>query len=298
MLRDALVPRRRVAGWKTTLEQAKKPRKGERVMKLRTVCAILALSTLVGCGHSEDQWQAQLGKYQALEATSRAREADLQKQLADARQRVADLEAQLKDAGVDLKQLQTEKSQMASTLAERERALADYRARAQTLEAIRARYELLRKKLDELTRFGLGVTIRHNRMVISLPGDVLFDTGKDTLRKDGEEILKKVAAVIRADRSLADRDYQVAGHTDAQPLQGGPFHDNWGLSLARSRSVLLYLIGKNGNLPRQHWSAAGFADTDPVASNATKDGQQKNRRCELIVVPDVDEMIDLKQIAK
>ena len=59
----------------------------------------------------------------------------------------------------------------------------------------------------------------------------------------------------------------------------------------------VYLIGANGNLPKDRWSAAGFADTDPVATNATKEGQQKNRRCDIIVVPSVEEMIDLKSLA-
>lgn len=267
-------------------------------MKLTLLGAALIVSLLAGCGHSEDEWQAQLGKYQALQASSSQREGDLQKQLDEARKAVADLEAQLKAAGIDVQQLQTEKSRLAASLDEQRKALADYRARAQKLEAMKARYELLQKKLEELVKIGLAVNIRRNRMVISLPGDVLFETGKDTLSKDGQDILKKVASVIRNDKSLLDRDYQVAGHTDAQPLGSGPFHDNWGLSLMRARSVLLYMVGKNGNMPRQHWSAAGFADTDPVASNATKDGQQKNRRCELIVVPDVDEMIDLKELAK
>lgn len=268
-------------------------------MKLHAALSCLVLSLLAaGCGHSEDEWQAQLGKYQSLQASAGAREAALQKELDEARQRVADLEAQLKAVGVDLKELETEKSKIAATLQERERALAEYKARAARLEQIRQRYELLRKKLDALTKVGLAVNIRKNRMVISLPGDVLFDTGKDTLRKDGEEILKQVAAVIRHDRSLLDRDYQVAGHTDSLPLGRPPFHDNWGLSLMRARSVLLYLIGKNGNLPRQRWSAAGYADTDPVAPNTTRDGQQKNRRCELVVLPDVDEMLDLKELAK
>ena len=54
-------------------------------------------------------------------------------------------------------------------------------ARAKQLEAIKARFDLLRKKLDELTKLGLAVNIRHNRMVISLPGDVLFDSGLKTL---------------------------------------------------------------------------------------------------------------------
>jgi chemotaxis protein MotB len=51
-------------------------------------------------------------------------------------------------------------------------------------------------------------------------------------------------------------------------------------------------------MPRQHWSAAGFADTDPIANNANDDGRMKNRRCDLIVVPSVEEMLDLKEIAK
>ena len=136
-------------------------------------------------------------------------------------------------------------------------------------------------------------------MVISLPGDVLFDTGKDTLRKDGQDILGKVATVIRNDPSLANRDYQVAGHTDSAPLKGGPYHDNWGLSLMRARSVLVFLVGgKTSILPKIHWSAAGFGDTDPVASNNTKEGQQSNRRCDIIVVPSAEEMLDLSALSR
>lgn len=261
-------------------------------MMRRPIIAALALAASLagGCGYSEDQWRAQIEKHEALQRASAAKEAELEKQLAAEKQRVDELEKQLKAAGY-------ETTKLTSTLQDREKALAEYKARAKQLEAIRARFALLHKKLDELTRIGLAVNIRHNRMMISLPGDVLFDTGKDTLKKDGEQILKKVAVVLRADKSLAERDYQVAGHTDNQPLRGGTFHDNWGLSLMRARAVLLYLIGNHGNLSRQHWSAAGFADTDPVVPNTTKDGQQKNRRCELVVVPDVEEMLDLQAIA-
>jgi chemotaxis protein MotB len=244
----------------------------------------LAVSVFsLGCGHSESEWQAQLAKNSQCQAA-------LDKQVAAAAARVADLERQLQAAGL-------ETSRLNLILHDREKALTEYQARAKQLELIKARFELLRKKLDELTRLGLAVHIRHNRMVISLPGDVLFDTGRDTLKKDGMEILKKVAGVIRSDGSLLQRNYQVAGDTDNQPLSGGPFHDNWGLSLMRARSVLVYIIGPNGNLPKDKWSAAGFGDTDPVASNSSKEGQQKNRRCDIVVVPSVEEMIDLKGLA-
>ena len=68
----------------------------------------------------------------------------------------------------------------------------------------------------------------------------------------------------------------------------------------RAREVLVFLVdpARAAACPSQHWSAAGFADTDPVASNATDDGRQKNRRCELIVLPSVEEMLDLKAIAQ
>ncbi|HVY49911.1 MAG TPA: OmpA family protein [Minicystis sp.] len=254
-------------------------------VRLLAASALLALAC-TSCGHSEDEWQAQLSKYAQLQS-----DYDVQKR------KVAELEAKLKQMGLELDSKASALNQANATLEEKERALAEFKARAKVLEEIRARFEMLRHKLDALTRIGLAVVIRHNRMVISLPGDVLFDTGKDTLKKDGEEVLGKVAAVIRQDRELAQRDYQVAGHTDNQPLSGGQFHDNWGLSLMRARSVLVYLVGAKGALPRQHWSAAGFGDTDPVASNATKEGQQKNRRCDIVVVPSIDEMLDITKLA-
>jgi len=255
-----------------------------------------------GCGHSEEEWQAQLDKYNRLTSEQQATAAkldDVNKQLLAAQGKVSDLEKQLQAAGLDLEATKGKLTSANATLEEREKALAEYKARAHQLELIKARFEALRKKLDELTKLGLAVNIRHNRMVISLPGDVLFDSGRETLKKEGLAILQKVASVVKADPGLVGRDYQVAGHTDNKPLQGGIFRDNWGLSLMRAREVLLYLVGdKGGQLPVQHWSAAGFADTDPVASNDTDDGRTKNRRCDLIVVPSVEEMLDLKAITE
>ena len=257
---------------------------------------IPALSILAsGCGHSEEEWQAQLDKYGRLDGEHKT----MAKQLEEAKAQVADLEAKLHGMGADIQERDKKLGALSASLEEQARALAEYKARAHQLELIKARFEALRRKLDELTRLGLAVSIRHNRMVISLPGDVLFDSGRDTLKKDGQAILQKVAAVINADEQLKRRDYQVAGHTDNKALLGGPFHDNWGLSLMRAREVLLFLVGdKGGGLPIAHWSAAGFADTDPVAANDSDDGRQKNRRCDLIVVPSVEEMLDLKSLTQ
>ena len=241
---------------------------------------------VVGCGYSEDEWQAQLAKYNHLKA-------DDDQKLKDAQDRIDQLTLELKNLGVEV-------SSTKASLAEQKKALAEYEARARQLELIKERFEKLKSKLDELTKLGLAVNVRHNRMVISLPGDVLFDSGRETLKQDGKDILAKVAGVVKADPQLLSRDYQVSGHTDNKPLQRGPFKDNWGLSLMRAREVLVFLVDpeKGGGLPVEHWSAGGFADTDPIASNDTDEGRQKNRRCELIVMPSVEEMLDLKAITQ
>ncbi|MBI4702030.1 MAG: OmpA family protein, partial [Deltaproteobacteria bacterium] len=153
-------------------------------------------------------------------------------------------------------------------------------------------------KLQALTKLGLKVTVRKNRMVIQLPGDVLFDSGRETLRKEGTDILIQVGAVIRNDADLAARHFQVAGHTDNKKFAGA-FKDNWGLSVMRAREVLSFLITeppKGGGLDPNHWSAAGYGETDPVGENETEQGRQTNRRCELVVLPNVEEMLDLKSV--
>ena len=282
------------------------------------VFAVIIVTSLVaqGCGYSEDEWKAQLAKYDELASTHQQTEAELaatNKKLADAeealsaeKRRVDELEKDLEGAGFDLSRLNKtlaerggELSKLNDILAERELALEEYKKRAAQLERIKQRFEMLREKLNALTNLGLKVSIRNNRMVISLPGDVLFASGMDVLKKEGENVLDQVAGIINGDEALKSRQYQVAGHTDNVPYGGGAFRDNWGLSLMRARTVLIYLIDPDhGALPSTRWSAAGFGDTDPLTGNDTKEGRQKNRRCELIVVPSAEEMLDLQAIAK
>lgn len=256
----------------------------------------LAAALIVGCGHSESEWQAQLAKYDALATRNQATEDELNK----ARQRASELQKELQAMGFQLSEEGEERNKLLG-------ALEEYKARAAALERIKARLESLRKKLEELTKLGLKIEIRKNRMVISLPGDVLFASGKDELEEKGIEILSKVASVIRDDTDLSKRTYQVAGHTDNEKLTSqrtkSQFKDNWGLSLMRARTVLLYLVTPTddedvpgGGLDSKLWSAAGYGETDPIASNLGKFGRQKNRRVELIMMPNVEEMLDLKSL--
>src|SRR5690606_22022315 len=173
----------------------------------RALLVSVALSA-IGCGgYSEEEMQAQLDKYAALNNEHENTKAEL----AEVKAKVQKLENELEDMGFKLHAEGMEKGKLMD-------ALAEYKQRAAALERIKARFESLRKKLEELTKLGLKIDIRKNRMVISLPGDVLFASGKDTLEAEGLDILGKVATVIREDKDLSKRTYQVAGHTDDQPI--------------------------------------------------------------------------------
>ncbi|MFI5300044.1 MAG: OmpA family protein [Polyangiales bacterium] len=257
---------------------------------------------LIGCGHGEDEWQAELKKEKNLQADLDAEKAahkSTKEDLDKAKKQVAQLKTDIAHFQDLEEQLGTEKDHRAKL----EKALADAEARTKVLEAAKARLEALKKKLDELKSFGLKVAVRHNQIVIDLPGDVLFEPGSELLSKGGREVLAHVADVIKSDADLMKRFYQVIGHTDNAPY-GGKFKDNVGLSVMRAREVYEFLTATpdaakkrdGGSLPVDHWSAAGYGDLDPVAgTREAQSGEEKkkNRRVEIAILPDASELMKL-----
>ena len=267
------------------------------LVHVRIAGTLIALS-VAGCGYSQEEWDQKVRESEQLRSdlnresqAKRKCEADY----ADALHEVDDLKKQLRARGLDLDNLN-------ASLEQQKKALEEYAQRAKQLEETRKRFEMLRGKLQKLTEFGLKVETRDNRMLIQLPGDVLFDSSSATLRAEGKTILVQIAEVLRNDAQLSEREFQVAGHTDSKPLHGGPFLDNWGLSAMRARSVVTLLTAPaaegGGGLNPTKWSAAGYADTDPVASNDSDDGRKRNRRVELVIQPDVEEMLNLGSLTK
>ena len=263
----------------------------------------------VGCGYSEEEYQAQVHARERAEADLKAS----QKQVADDKKKYDDSMAAQDKLKADLKRLGVDLDAAKSNAENLEAAVRQYKDRADQLDAIEKRFRDLKQRLDKLNSVGLKVVVRHNRMVIQLPGDVLFDSGKDQLKPQGEEVLLQVADVIKNDPTLSTRDFQVAGHTDdAKYPPQGQFKDNWGLSLARARQVLLFLTEPagdphakdprkrgGGGLTVTHWSASGYGDTDPIAGTVehqTTDEMAHNRRVELVLQPNVEEMLNISKI--
>lgn len=105
--------------------------------------------------------------------------------------------------------------------------------------------------------------------------EVLFDTGKSTLKPSSSKQLNELYEVLKLKSTM---EVEIQGHTD----NVGKAEDNLKLSEARARAVVDYLVKKGINPKRL--SAVGYGDTRPVADNSTEEGRAKNRRTFLRVV--------------
>jgi chemotaxis protein MotB len=147
--------------------------------------------------------------------------------------------------------------------------------------------DLLKKLKSLIEAKKLKVTIRNGKMLLELPDAVLFKSGSAQLSEDGKATLLEVAPVLA---DIKGREFQVAGHTDNQPIKKSEFKSNWQLSTERALTVVEFLQ-QNGVKPA-NLSAAGYSEYQPV-SKSTK---AANRRIEIVIVPDLDELPSLDEI--
>ena len=193
------------------------------------------------------------------------------------------LEAQLAAAKEAAERARAEAAQARSAAAAQAAEAAAEKARREAAEADRLRQQAelekqqLRQQLLQQLNAVLETKDTDRGLVVTM-ADVLFDTGRYTLRPAAREKLAKLAGIVIAHPGLK---LAAEGHTDST---GTPAF-NQKLSVKRAQAVVEYL-GSQG-LPSESLSASGFGDTMPIASNKTAAGRQKNRRVELIVSGEV-----------
>ncbi len=123
-----------------------------------------------------------------------------------------------------------------------------------------------------------SITLNVGTQTISLPGDVLFDFDQAELRPEATSLLQRVAN--RLNEQQAGR-VLVAGHTD----DVGEDNYNLVLSLDRANAVKDFLMGAISNANQFNWSSSGYGAAQPIASNDTEVGRQRNRRVDIIIAP-------------
>ena len=217
---------------------------------------------------------------------------NLQAQLDESTAITAKLRGELERLGKNVDSMLQEKGTLSKALDDAKTRLEELR-RAQAAAEERARlfqeFVLKFKKLIDAGQ--LKVATRAGRLVIQLSNDVLFDSGQTAIKPGGKEALMQVAKVLATVRG---RGFQVAGHTDNVPIQTARFPSNWELSTARAVEVVKLLL-THGVSP-QAVSAAGYGEFDPIAGNDSPDGKAKNRRIEITLQPNLDELVAAPQL--
>ena len=223
----------------------------------------------------EAEKAAQESARQKQEAEQAAQESARQKQ--EAEQARAAAQAQQQAA-----QAEAEKSRQAAEEAAREKAAALAQQRAAEAETEKARQAAARAEAEKaelraqlLNQLNSILQTRDSaRGLIVNMSDVLFDTGSYTLRPGAREKLAKISGIVLAHPGL---NLQVEGHTDSV----GSDEFNQQLSERRAGSVRDFLVQQG--VKEAAVSSRGFGKTQPVATNDTPEGRQRNRRVELVV---------------
>ncbi len=152
-----------------------------------------------------------------------------------------------------------------------------------------AKRELERKLKDQIANDQVSVRMDDKGLVIVLSNSILFDSGKDVLKKQAYPVLNNVTSVIK--KEVPDQSIGVEGHTDNVPIKHSGWKSNWELSTARATTVLHYMEDK-GIAPNR-LAATGYGEYHPIAPNSTKEGQAKNRRVEIVILPEfVEKKVD------
>lgn len=162
------------------------------------------------------------------------------------------------------------------------------------LQQQREAVENLRKKMsDALVGFSsneLQVFVKNGKVYVSLQESLLFPSGSAVVNPKGKQALGTLAQVLNANQ---DMNVVVEGHTDSIPIHG-KYEDNWALASARANAIARILIDSYGVDPTRI-TASGRSKFDPVDTNATPEGRQRNRRTEIILAPKLDELMQLLQ---
>ncbi|HZG73032.1 MAG TPA: flagellar motor protein MotB [Chondromyces sp.] len=131
----------------------------------------------------------------------------------------------------------------------------------------------LEEKVEtSLTGEGLMLRIREN---------VLFDSGLADIRTEDIKVAEEISRLLEMD---LPRNIVISGHTDNIPIKNDQFESNWELSAMRAVNFMKVIL-ENEKLDPRQFSAKGFGEYQPIASNDTEEGRAKNRRVEILILP-------------
>ena len=257
----------------------------------------------------------QYAELQASNSTLQSQNAALQSELNDARVRIAEYTSDSKSLAARLAEEQQRNKEMREAYAKLQSSYqtnvqqgnvnisklvdeinASNRFIKQLVEAKSKSDSLNTALSNKLTRSltreeqqDVDVQVLKGVVYISLADNMLYKSGSYEIGDRAGETLSKIAKIIT---DYPDYDVLVEGNTDNVPIKRENIRNNWDLSTLRASSVVQALINDYGVEPKR-LTAGGRGDFNPVASNLTEKGRQRNRRTQIIITPKLDQFLEL-----
>ncbi|UCB46753.1 MAG: flagellar motor protein MotB [Spirochaetota bacterium] len=157
-------------------------------------------------------------------------------------------------------------------------------ATEQEMKRIEETYTALVKNLsEEISEGKVEVERIKGKLQLSIAEEIFFDSGSAELKVEGEELLKRIGAILK---EIPEKNIRIEGHTDNVKIGRSlreKYPTNWELGAIRAVNVVRYLQEEAGVDPLR-LSAVSFAQYRPVDTNKTKAGKAKNRRIEIVFV--------------
>lgn len=277
---------------------------------LKLFVPALAVLLMTGCVSKKKLAEVQ-GNYDNL----KTEHAALQKNYNEAQVRIAEYTADSKSLAARLKEEQERNKEMREAYSKLQ---SSYQSNVQQgnvnisklVDEINASNKFIKQLVDAKTKSDslnqaltnkltrsltrqemndVDVQVLKGVVYISLADNMLYKSGSYEIGDRAGETLSKIAKIIT---DYKDYDVLVEGNTDNVPISQKNIRNNWDLSALRASSVVQALQNQYGVDPKR-LSAAGRGEYNPVASNATAVGKQRNRRTQIIITPKLDQFMDL-----
>ena len=223
-------------------------------------------------------------------AASNARVTSLEEQLAQSKQAYKSLQRSLDKSLANSSQNNISIEKLVDQINESNqyiRHLTDLKTKSDSLNMVLTNNLTRSLSKEELKE--VDVQVLKGVVYISLADNMLYKSGSYEINDRAAETLSKIAKIIK---DYKDYDVLIEGNTDNVPISRENIRNNWDLSCLRASSVVQALQNNYGVDPKR-LTAGGRGEYNPLATNDTAVGKQRNRRTQIIITPKLDEFMEL-----
>ena len=255
---------------------------------LMTSCA--SKKDLAACQEENKALQTNYQNTKEQLAASTTRVASLEEQIAELRKANETLQASLDKSLTNTSQNNVSIEKLVDQINESNqyiRHLVEVKSKSDSLNMVLTNNLTRSLSKEELKE--VDVQVLKGVVYISLADNMLYKSGSYEINDRAAETLSKIAKIIK---DYKDYDVLIEGNTDDVPIKRENIRNNWDLSCLRASSVVQALQNNYGVDPKR-LTAGGRGEYNPIASNDTEIGKQRNRRTQIIITPKLDEFMDL-----